>query len=124
MQRGWVKGRDDCWKGSDFPGCVEFAYLYREAQLVADWSLEEPASVATYSCEEAGTTVRASFFETELPSVRLERGENRDVAILLDPQSTDTRYVSDLGSSLSIGGDNSSLQWLGGPEEMCSLEPT
>jgi uncharacterized protein len=123
MQRGWVKGRDDCWKGSDFMGCVEFAYLHREAQLVAEWTLEEPTSVATYFCE-GGSTVRASFFATELPSVRLERREDQDVAIELDPHSADASYVSDRGSSLRREGDGASIQWLAGPEEMCWLEPT
>lgn len=28
-QRGWVKGRDDCWKGSTVRQCVTFSYLDR-----------------------------------------------------------------------------------------------
>ena len=59
MQRGWVKGRDDCWKGSDPRGCVEFNYLHREAELVAAWSLEEPTWVATYVCGDKGSEVTA-----------------------------------------------------------------
>jgi uncharacterized protein len=50
-QRGWIKGRDDCWKASDLRAsdlgaCVEAAYLRREGELVAQWLLEEPTGTA------------------------------------------------------------------------------
>ncbi len=32
-QRGWVKGRDDCWKSSDARGCIVGAYEDRIAEL-------------------------------------------------------------------------------------------
>lgn len=32
-QRGWIKGRNDCWKSSDMRGCVLRAYQYRIGQL-------------------------------------------------------------------------------------------
>jgi len=32
-QRGWVKGRDDCWKRSDVRGCVAGEYRSRIAEL-------------------------------------------------------------------------------------------
>jgi uncharacterized protein YecT (DUF1311 family) len=32
-QRGWVKGRDDCWKSDDMRGCVLSEYQYRINQL-------------------------------------------------------------------------------------------
>lgn len=32
-QRGWVKGRDDCWKSDDMRGCVLNEYQYRINQL-------------------------------------------------------------------------------------------
>ena len=32
-QRGWVKGRDECWKGQDFKGCIASSYLSRMAEL-------------------------------------------------------------------------------------------
>lgn len=119
MQRGWVKGRDDCWKGRDLRDCVEFNYLHREAQLVAAWSLDEPVWVATYDCGE-GPEARISFYETELRSVRIERGAETDVAVA-DPTAEKARYRSDLGSTLLVDGDDAWLQWLDGPEEACAL---
>jgi uncharacterized protein len=32
-QRGWVKGRDDCWKDSDVRGCVAREYHARIREL-------------------------------------------------------------------------------------------
>ena len=32
-QRGWVKGRDDCWKSDDLRGCVKDEYQMRIDQL-------------------------------------------------------------------------------------------
>jgi uncharacterized protein len=32
-QRGWVKGRNDCWKASDMRGCVASEYQARIAEL-------------------------------------------------------------------------------------------
>jgi uncharacterized protein len=32
-QRGWVKGRDDCWKSDDMRGCVASEYQYRINEL-------------------------------------------------------------------------------------------
>lgn len=32
-QRGWIKGRDDCWKSDDMRGCVLSDYQYRINEL-------------------------------------------------------------------------------------------
>ena len=32
-QRGWIKGRDDCWKADDLRRCVADEYRYRIDQL-------------------------------------------------------------------------------------------
>jgi len=32
-QRGWIKGRDDCWKGKDLRQCVESNYMIRIHEL-------------------------------------------------------------------------------------------
>lgn len=35
MQRGWIKGRDDCWKRDDVRRCVRDEYAFRIAELRA-----------------------------------------------------------------------------------------
>ncbi|WP_210529904.1 lysozyme inhibitor LprI family protein [Rubellimicrobium arenae] len=119
-QRGWIKGRDDCWKGLYPNECVRANYLHREAQLVAGWSLEAPSWVTTYRCGSTAE-IRVSYFDTEHPSVRIERGPETDVAVG-EPGEEHTRYTSDLGSVFLVDADDAWLQWLGGAEEACSLK--
>ncbi|TNC63985.1 lysozyme inhibitor LprI family protein [Rubellimicrobium roseum] len=119
-QRGWIKGRDECWKGRYPHECVEANYLHREAQLVAAWSLEDPSWVTTYDCGSAAK-VRVSYFNTEYPSIRIERGAETDVAVA-DLEEEHTRYASDLGSVFLVDADDAWLQWLGASEEACTLE--
>lgn len=33
MQRGWISGRNDCWKADDVKACVELAYRTRTVEL-------------------------------------------------------------------------------------------
>ena len=76
-QRGWIKGRDDCWKANDLRTCVSDAYLLREAELVAKWMLQPPLAVASYACNgNPANEVTAYFYDTERPGVRLEYGDS------------------------------------------------
>ena len=51
IQRGWIKGRDDCWKAEDPTECIRASYLRREGELVAQWHLEEPSDVVFWTCD-------------------------------------------------------------------------
>ena len=119
-QRGWIKGRDDCWKGRYPRECVEGNYRHREAELVAAWSLDDPSWVAAYACAPRTEEVRVSFFETDEPTVRIDRGHESDVAFA-DPAFENARYTSYLGSELVVDGDGAWLRWLGGLDETCML---
>ena len=46
FQRGWIKGRNECWKAEDMRGCVETEYKHRIAQLqIAYGSMVVPTPV-------------------------------------------------------------------------------
>ncbi len=79
-QRGWIGGRDACWKDSDIVACISDAYLRREAELVAMWMLEEPVGTSVWMCD-GGPEVVTMFFDTELPSVRFEQGDIEDTGV-------------------------------------------
>ena len=34
-QRGWISGRNECWKADDAKACIATAYLKRDGELVA-----------------------------------------------------------------------------------------
>lgn len=119
MQRGWIKGRDDCWKADDLRDCVMSAYLLRENELVTQWLLQDPASVASYFCSgNRANEITIMFFDTELPSVRLERGDSIDTGSLTRTASG-ARYNASFGRYIWIKGDEATLVWTEGTELSC-----
>ncbi|MDJ0994096.1 MAG: MliC family protein [Dinoroseobacter sp.] len=104
-QRGWIKGRDDCWKAQDEHSCVVFQYQFREAELVTAWMLEAPQQTAFWACGgSAANEVVTMFFDTEVPSVRFERGDSVDTGILTETASG-ARYEGTFGRSIWIKGE-------------------
>jgi len=103
-QRGWIKGRDECWKAADLRECVEAAYLRREGQLVARWMLEKPKGTSFWECGgNPANEVVTVFFDTTLPSVRFERGDTIDTGSLVRAASG-SRYEGSFGRSIWIKG--------------------
>ncbi len=109
-QRGWIKGRDDCWKAEDLRACVEAAYLRREGELVAQWLLEEPTGTAFWTCGgNPSNGVVTMFFETTLPSVRFERGDTIDTGSL-SPTASGARYDGSFGRFIWIKGNEATYR--------------
>jgi uncharacterized protein YecT (DUF1311 family) len=105
LQRGWIGGRDECWKADDLRACVEQAYLRREGELVARWMLEAPTATVAWTCGgDPANTLVTFFFETTLPSVRFERGDAVDTGSLTRTASG-SRYEGGFGRSIWIKGD-------------------
>ena len=87
-QRGWVKGRNDCWKANGqetwitatwtvntVKGCVDAQYRLRTSELQAVWQLVPPKTVF-YACQNnPANQVVANFFDTDPATIRLERGD-------------------------------------------------
>ncbi|MGD8479800.1 MAG: hypothetical protein PVJ46_10170 [Methyloceanibacter sp.] len=109
-QRGWIKGRDDCWKAADLRDCVEAAYLRREGQLVARWMLEKPTGTSFWGCGgNPANEVVTVFFDTVLPSVRFERGDTIDTGSLVRTASG-SRYEGSFGRSIWIKGERAAYR--------------
>lgn len=109
-QRGWIKGRDECWKAADPRDCIRDVYLMREGQLVAEWMLEEPTGTAFWTCgDNPSNEVVTMFFDTPLPSVRFERGDSIDTGSLTVTASG-ARYIGSFGREIWIKGDEASYR--------------
>ncbi|NDW48087.1 MliC family protein [Ruegeria sp. PrR005] len=105
-QRGWIKGRDECWKAEDLRACVADSYLRREGELVARWMLEDPTGIAFWACGgNPANEVVTFFYATELPSVRFERGDSIDTGALA-PTGSGSKYEGSFGRSIWIKGDS------------------
>ncbi|ROT96296.1 MliC family protein [Histidinibacterium lentulum] len=118
MQRGWIGGRDECWQAEDLRDCVEGAYLRREAELVGMWMLAEPSSTVLYTCED-GSEVAGMFFDTALPSVRIDYGDSVDVGVLV-PAASGARYEASFGSYLWTRGDEAMFSLRGAEATTCT----
>ena len=109
-QRGWIKGRDDCWKAEDQRACIEFAYLSREGELVSQWMLQSPTARAFWACGgNPANEVVTMFFDTALPSLRFERGDSIDTGVLTRSASG-ARYEGSFGRSIWIKGDSAAYR--------------
>lgn len=105
-QRGWVSGRDECWKAEDPAACVEAAYLRRNAELVALWMLEEPTNTVFWTCDgNPANEVVTYFFDTELPAVRFERGDSVDAGALVRTASG-SKYEGSFGRWIWVKGES------------------
>ncbi len=110
MQRGWISGRDECWKAGDLRSCVEDAYTRREAELVARWMLEPPAGTAFWACSgNPANEVVTMFFDTERPSLRFERGDTVDTGVLVRTASG-AKYEGSSGRSIWIKGQEATYR--------------
>ena len=72
-QRGWIKGRDECWKAADNVGCARESYQKRIAELETRYFLVEGGEPVFYLCDDRSEIV-ATFVPTDPTTVRLERG--------------------------------------------------
>lgn len=92
-QRGWVRGRDDCWKEADKSTCVADAYVRRIVELQARYRLAPYTAPVRFACAgEGGGEVVVTYFRTEPGSLVAVRGEETSL-MLQQPTASGTHYV-------------------------------
>jgi uncharacterized protein len=120
-QRGWIKGRDDCWKADDKRQCTETAYRNRIAELQARYVLIKGHALVFYTCNgNPSDEVVATFFDTDPQSVRLERGDTTKIA-LQAISASGARYEGDFGLEFWIKGDEAMVSWPQGTDFTCKV---
>lgn len=73
-QRGWIKGRDECWKSENIGDCAREAYERRITELEIKTGSTMVPAPAIYSCED-GRLLTAYFYnETLMPALILGDG--------------------------------------------------
>ncbi|HEX2644929.1 MAG TPA: MliC family protein [Thermoanaerobaculia bacterium] len=92
LQRGWIKGRDECWKSGDKKDCVRRAYQTRLTELqIAGGRLQAPHEVP-YSCDDGKQLITAFYNDSELPAVVLTRHGKEPVIAYQAPAASGARY--------------------------------
>ena len=91
-QRGWIKGRDDCWKSDDKHGCVEGEYRRRIAELQARYRLVPGIGPVTFICDDnPANQVVATFFQTDPGTLIAEHGDSVSL-MYQQPSGSGARY--------------------------------
>jgi uncharacterized protein len=91
-QRGWIKGRDDCWKSDDKRTCVRDEYRLRIAELQARYRLVTSRGPFRFVCDgNPVNEVITTFFETDPGALIAERGDSVSL-MYQQPSASGTRY--------------------------------
>jgi uncharacterized protein len=91
-QRGWIKGRNDCWKSENKRACVENAYQTRIVELQARYQLVPHTGPVVYICnQEPANQVVVTYFKTDPPTLIAERGDSVSL-MYLQPAASGAKY--------------------------------
>lgn len=122
LQRGWIKGRNDCWKAEDVRACVDFSYRSKIVELQIAGGLLEAPRYRSLQCGEdtAASPFTVSIYRNSDPeSAVLTRGNDQVIAIA--PQgSTAGRYVAP-NVALTLADRRALVEWYGETLE-CTLK--
>jgi uncharacterized protein len=119
MQRGWISGRDECWKEPDLRVCVETRYLQREAELVAEFMLEPPSETLELICGTRALTV--DTFATALPGVRVEESDSVYIGAQLAMDTPGNYYLRQAGGLVIGDGAAPRVSDVYGEETDCNV---
>lgn len=124
-QRGWIGGRNECWKATDannavfltaswtaasVRGCVEAKYRMRIAELQSFYRLVTPQKPTFYACDNnPSNEVVATFFDTDPPTAQLERGDTTITAYQVRTASG-AKYEGQ-NVTFSNNGNAASVSW-------------
>lgn len=92
MQRGWLKGRDECWKAEDKLQCVTEEYMSRIAYLQLNSPGQMAATAVAYDCNDNSQPFYMAFYADldNRPAV-ITRG-NDQAFIFPQPSGSGTKY--------------------------------
>lgn len=125
-QRGWIKGRDDCWKASDLETCVRNSYAVRIDELRRDYADARAGDGPSlgpyaYACDSLDVGLSATFVNAGDPVVVLRW---QDIVQVL-PQAisaSGARYAVD-STVFWVKGDDATLT-LDGTDHACHTDTT
>lgn len=117
-QRGWIKGRNDCWKADDKRACTEESYLRQIAELQARYALVPGRGPVTYICD--GSEVIATYYETD-PATAVANYNNEEKLLFVEPAASGARYRGP-GISIWEHQGEAKITWgMDRPQMLCKV---
>ena len=122
-QRGWIKGRDDCWKSQDQKLCVSDSYLQRIVELQARYRLVDSVGPVTWLCDgDSRNQVVVTFFQTEPATLIAERGDSTSL-MTQQISASGSRYLGRNESFWEHQGEATIVWGYGAKEMKCKPSP-
>jgi uncharacterized protein len=120
-QRGWVKGRNDCWKDKDRRACVKESYVRWSAELEAMYRLVPVTGPVRLACEgNPANEVTVFRFQTDPPTLIAERGDSVSLMFRDGPAKDGVTTWTGRNESIREQGGNSRVVWgYQAPEMSC-----
>lgn len=116
-QRGWIKGRDDCWKSDDRRGCVSDSYRRRIAELQVRYRLAPAIGRVRFTCDgSAANELVVTYFQTDPSTLIVERGDSVSL-MSQQPSASGARYQGRNQSFWEHQGE-ARVRWGHGAREM------
>lgn len=99
-QRGWIKGRDECWKGRDLRRCVMESYVMRIHELrqgYADARSQDSKGISqgplAVRCDRLDALIGLTFVGNAPKHAYLE-WLNQSIITTLEPSGSGSRYTA------------------------------
>jgi uncharacterized protein len=90
--KGWIKGRNECWKASDWRECVKNEYEHRIVELQAWYRLVPTNGPVSFICDgNPANEVVVTFFRTEPQTLIAEHGDSVSL-MYLQPSGSGSKY--------------------------------
>jgi uncharacterized protein len=94
-QRGWVKGRGDCWKADDKPACVRESYLTRLVELQINSGKVIVPTPVEYACDDASKPFTVVFYNDLDPKAAVITWGDDQAIAFPKPSASGIRYGRD-----------------------------
>ena len=122
-QRGWLKGRDECWKADDKTQCVTDNYQQRIAELQARYALLPGKGPFTFRCDgKPASKLTATFYPTE-PATLLATFADSTSLMYAQPAASGSKYQGRNESFWEHQGVAKVVWGYGAPEVACKRLP-
>ncbi len=122
-QRGWIKGRDACWKSDTRRECVRQEYVRRITELQAWYRLVPHSETVFFICDgNPSNEVAATFFETDPATLIAERGDSTSL-MYRQPSASGSKYQGRNETLWEHQGEALITWGAGAPEMHCKRSP-
>lgn len=121
-QRGWIKGRNDCWKAADREQCVAESYRLRIAELQARYALLKGTGPVHFQCDGLpAKEVIVTYYPTE-PGTLLAEFADSVSLMYQQPAASGSKYQGRNESFWEHQGEATVVWGYGSPEMKCQAK--